>query len=56
MSVFGEDLDKINEINLQLKDESFVGIRSVLDKIVLFTYLNNGTQTILKNQISRCEI
>ena len=44
MSIFSEDLDKINEFKLQLKDESFVSIRRIFDKIVLFTYLNNGTR------------
>lgn len=50
VSVFSEDLDKINEFKLQLTNEFFVGIRRVFDNIVLFTYLNNGTHTILRTR------
>ena len=50
VSVFGKDLEKINEINLQLDDEYFVGVRSVFDNIVLFTYKNNGNKTVLRTR------
>ena len=48
VNVFDSHLDEIKRFNIVLKDEKFLGIRNIFNKIYLFTSFDNGIETTLK--------
>ena len=51
VNVFDSHLDDVNHFNIVLNDENFLGIRSIFNEIYLFTFFNNGVESILRCRV-----
>ena len=50
VNIFNKSLKSANYFNAEFTKESFVGIRNIFDNIILFTSINDGTNTILRSR------